>query len=291
MYFAVNHGNEFMLFQNTLYNMPNGRRIDVIWPIEHVKGKSLTIRLSDTNENTSQIRSWNKSEDYPCSWSYTGSSMHVILNLYNLLITAPIVFMDSEYKQLLPYNSYLFIPSDIKFIEEEEHHNYTLARVYYTDPNSSENTFAIPQLRNSSAPRAPPRAPPRAATPRAAPRAATPRAATPQAAPQAATPQATPRAATPRAAPFRVTALREATAPLQTITSVAANSLPTHIIKIVLADAIRKNEVCPITSEDITETNATVTCCGHVFTTTAITHWLSLPSSRNECPVCKQKCS
>ena len=66
--------------------------------------------------------------------------------------------------------------------------------------------------------------------------------------------------------------------------------LPPHITKIVLADAIRKNEVCPITSEDITETNATVTPCGHVFTTAAITHWLGLPSSKGLCPVCKQKC-
>ena len=67
-------------------------------------------------------------------------------------------------------------------------------------------------------------------------------------------------------------------------------SLPPHITKIVLADAIRKNDVCPITSEDITETNATVTPCGHVFTTAAIAHWFSIPSSNGRCPVCKQKC-
>jgi hypothetical protein len=67
-------------------------------------------------------------------------------------------------------------------------------------------------------------------------------------------------------------------------------SLPPHIVKIVLADAIRKNEVCPITSDNITETNATVTSCGHVFTADAITEWLSLPSSRGQCPVCKQMC-
>jgi hypothetical protein len=62
-------------------------------------------------------------------------------------------------------------------------------------------------------------------------------------------------------------------------------------VKIVLADAIRKNEVCPITGEDISETNATVTSCRHVFTTAAITHWLSLPSSKGLCPLCRQKCS
>ena len=68
-------------------------------------------------------------------------------------------------------------------------------------------------------------------------------------------------------------------------------SLPPHITKIVLADAIRKNDVCPITSEDITETNATVTPCGHVFTTAAIAQWFSIPSSNGLCPVCKQKCT
>jgi hypothetical protein len=68
-------------------------------------------------------------------------------------------------------------------------------------------------------------------------------------------------------------------------------ALPPHITKIVLADAIRKNEVCPITNDDITETNATVTSCGHVFTSDAIRKWLLTPSSKGLCPVCKQQCA
>lgn len=67
-------------------------------------------------------------------------------------------------------------------------------------------------------------------------------------------------------------------------------SLPPHIAKLVLADSISKNECCSITCEPITMENATVTICGHVFTKEALEKWLSLPSSKGECPVCKQKC-
>jgi hypothetical protein len=66
--------------------------------------------------------------------------------------------------------------------------------------------------------------------------------------------------------------------------------LPPHITKLVLADSISKNECCPITCDAITQDNASVTSCGHVFTTVAINHWLTLPSSKGECPVCKQAC-
>jgi hypothetical protein len=66
---------------------------------------------------------------------------------------------------------------------------------------------------------------------------------------------------------------------------------PPHITKLILADSISKNETCPISCDSITYENATVTSCGHVFTSDAIKHWLSLPSSKGECPVCKQVCS
>jgi Anaphase-promoting complex subunit 11 RING-H2 finger len=75
-----------------------------------------------------------------------------------------------------------------------------------------------------------------------------------------------------------------------TVTPTTRKSLPSHITTIVLADAIRKNECCPITSEPITEKNATVTCCGHVFCSDAIDQWLSSPASKGLCPMCKQVC-
>ena len=63
--------------------------------------------------------------------------------------------------------------------------------------------------------------------------------------------------------------------------------LPQHVANIVLADAISKNEICPISSEDITKENGSVTYCGHVFCKESIDEWLSI---KNECPVCKQSC-
>jgi len=66
--------------------------------------------------------------------------------------------------------------------------------------------------------------------------------------------------------------------------------LPTHITKLVLDDAISKNEVCPITSEPITQTNATVTNCGHVFSSSGLTTWLKTPSSKGLCPTCRTSC-
>jgi hypothetical protein len=69
------------------------------------------------------------------------------------------------------------------------------------------------------------------------------------------------------------------------------SALPAHITRLVLADSISKNECCPISCESITYDNSSVTSCGHVFTTDSIKHWLSLPSSKGQCPVCKQACS
>jgi hypothetical protein len=71
---------------------------------------------------------------------------------------------------------------------------------------------------------------------------------------------------------------------------VAKKSLPPHITKIVLADSISKNDVCPITSDIITVSNATVTVCGHVFCSSAIDKWLANPSSKGLCPTCRSLC-
>ena len=67
-------------------------------------------------------------------------------------------------------------------------------------------------------------------------------------------------------------------------------SLPMHVKNIIIADSISKKESCPISSIDIDRTNASVTSCGHVFTTEAIVQWLQM-STKKECPICKQTCS
>jgi len=276
MYIAVSHEPSasqgqsqepnFKLYQNTIYDSavrPNSPPINVLWPIAHVRGTRQTIRLTDsTREYSSVTRSWNGTDINSIRWSFTGSSIYVHLEKYGLLITAPIVFMDARNKMMLPYNSCSFSPNEIKFIDEKDI-TYTSARVFRTDPNSPENTSPIPGISQDRI-LIRPTAPPAAIAPfiPIAPLAPT----------------------APLAAPVMYASVKQSTLP-------SLPSLPPHITKIVLADAIRKNEACPITSEDISEKNASVTPCGHVFTTAAITHWLSLPSSKGLCPVCKQKCT
>jgi len=68
-------------------------------------------------------------------------------------------------------------------------------------------------------------------------------------------------------------------------------SIPPHVKKLVVADAISRKECCPISCEDISQENAGITSCGHVFVLSEIQRWLSMASSKGLCPVCKQGCS
>jgi hypothetical protein len=67
-------------------------------------------------------------------------------------------------------------------------------------------------------------------------------------------------------------------------------TLPVHVVNLILADAISKNEACSISSEPITRENAKVTPCGHVFQRVSLDRWFATPASKGLCPVCKQKC-
>uniref|UniRef100_A0A6C0DJJ2 RING-type domain-containing protein n=1 Tax=viral metagenome TaxID=1070528 RepID=A0A6C0DJJ2_9ZZZZ len=69
---------------------------------------------------------------------------------------------------------------------------------------------------------------------------------------------------------------------------VSRKGLPQHVADIVLANAISKNEICPISNDPITNEDGCVTSCGHVFSKSSLDHWLSI---KNECPVCKQVCT
>jgi len=238
MYFVTKDYSDYKLYQNTIYKISDTFKANIIWPIINVDGQCVTMRLRNEKEETSISRSWNGTSYNQIKWTYTGSSIKILIRSSNTIIIAPIISMTYENIQMLPYNSSSFRTVQETFITEKDI-SYSPAYVYSTDPNSDANTAPIAQVaRVATAPSAP-------------------------------------SASNAPSAPNVVTRY----------------SLPPHITKIVLADAIRKNEVCPITSEDISETNATVTSCGHVFTTVAINHWLSLPSSKGLCPVCKQKCS
>ena len=66
---------------------------------------------------------------------------------------------------------------------------------------------------------------------------------------------------------------------------------PAHIKQLIIADSIQKNECCSITGDPISQENACITTCGHVFIKDGLTKWLEMPSSNQACPVCRQKCS
>jgi hypothetical protein len=78
--------------------------------------------------------------------------------------------------------------------------------------------------------------------------------------------------------------------PSADITVSTAAMYPAHVKRLIIEDVIRKKESCAISYDEITQENASVTSCGHVFTTEAITRWLSQPSSARCCPMCKQVC-
>jgi len=67
-------------------------------------------------------------------------------------------------------------------------------------------------------------------------------------------------------------------------------ALPAHVVNLILADSISKNEACSISSEPITRENAKVTPCGHVFQRVSLDRWFATPASKGLCPICKQKC-
>ena len=61
--------------------------------------------------------------------------------------------------------------------------------------------------------------------------------------------------------------------------------LPAHIATTMIAHAAATGAICPITMEPIKADTATITPCGHVFTTSALRNWLSTHST---CPECRQ---
>ena len=63
--------------------------------------------------------------------------------------------------------------------------------------------------------------------------------------------------------------------------------IPEFVASALLQQAIQKEECCPISMEDLTTENATVTSCYHIFNHESLQNWLETNTS---CPVCKQSC-
>jgi hypothetical protein len=68
----------------------------------------------------------------------------------------------------------------------------------------------------------------------------------------------------------------------------ASPSIPKHIARLAILDAISKQEPCVISLEELTPETAVITPCGHVVSRHAAEHWMS---SAHSCPVCRAPCS
>jgi len=251
MYFAVNFGMEFKLFQNSIYKISSKKSINVLWPIADVNGGILIVRDAEERNEVSSIRKWNGRLHTYLNWTFTGSSLYIELENYNLSNIVPIIYIQSEDLMKLPYNNFSFTHEDIQSIDEpEDKTSYILAKIYTTDPNSDENTFPIPQPIYSELPIAP-------------------------------------IAPTEQTEQTGQTGQTEQTGQIGPLIS-----FPSHITRLIIDNAISSNDTstCIISGEDLTRENASVTKCGHVFTTHSIKKWLASPSSRGECPICKQQC-
>lgn len=91
-------------------------------------------------------------------------------------------------------------------------------------------------------------------------------------------------------APIVPTAPTAPTAP-PIMTEPIRSIYPPHVKHLIIADSIHRNECCAITGDPISQENACITTCGHVFIKDGLTKWLEMPSSNQACPVCRQKCS
>lgn len=64
-------------------------------------------------------------------------------------------------------------------------------------------------------------------------------------------------------------------------------AIPQRIAWLIAEEASKREEVCPISMENLSPITSTVTTCFHVFETTSITQWLA---TSNKCPVCRDYC-
>jgi len=182
-----------------------------------------------------------------------------------MCIIIPVITISDAEHAILPYNNVLMYPRrEISGIQPRRAADIA-ARLYLTEPVNT-----VPSAAASRAEYSPlyPVAPVAVAPVAVAPGASAPGASAPGA-------SAPPVAVAPVAQQFNIVTF----------------AIPSHVKKLLVTDMISRKECCPISSEEITQENAAVTSCGHVFIANEINKWLSMDVSKNLCPICKQKCA
>ncbi len=249
-YFATEESYQYKFYENKAY-MPNqSTLINIVSNFNIITVITRSKYFQNIKLINSVVRKYSDKHDKSAAWTYSGYEL-LIQDTSSTLYTVPLIRVMGDSNSILPYSSESYSSDEIDEYDVSHPSKYESVDLYDQDP--------YPVIRSC----------PRSGGCR---RVSQPQTYEPQATmPQATMPQATmPQAAIPQAA--------------------SLPSLPIHVKNIIIADSISKNESCPITSIDIDRTNASVTSCGHVFTTEAISRWLAT-SVRKECPICKQKCS
>jgi len=67
--------------------------------------------------------------------------------------------------------------------------------------------------------------------------------------------------------------------------------IPQHAIRCLLQGAVILGEICPISNNEIDIENGAITTCFHIFDKTFIQRWLTMPNSRDKCPICNAACN
>ena len=257
-YFAVEDNYEYKFYENKAY-MPNqSTLINIVSNFNILTVITRSKYFQNIKVINSVVRKYSDKYDKSATWTYSGYEF-LIEDTNSMLYAVPLItMMGVDSNSILPYSSESY---NLEYIDEYDVSHpskYESVDLYDQDP--------YPIIRSGCSRSG----------------GCCRRVSQPQATmPQATMPQVTrPQAAMPQAAIPQVSRPQAASLP----------SLPAHVKNIIIADSISKKESCPITSIDIDRTNASVTSCGHVFTTEAISRWLTT-SVRKECPICKQKCS
>jgi hypothetical protein len=72
----------------------------------------------------------------------------------------------------------------------------------------------------------------------------------------------------------------------------APEPMPQRIAWLIAEDASKRNEICPITQDEISPITACVTTCFHVFNTEAFERWAQQRAAQvTPCPMCRKGCS
>jgi len=77
--------------------------------------------------------------------------------------------------------------------------------------------------------------------------------------------------------------------PMQQVKPQSPIVFPAHVKRLLIADSISRAEECAIMGDLISQENACITDCGHVFSKIGLSKWLST-SSDQACPMCRHKC-